>query len=64
MPVTDDVATIEYWYDRFLRLWTILMKDRDGNQIGYAEYEPRIGELNVTLAEMKKEYPNAVFKKF
>jgi hypothetical protein len=59
----NNVVKIEYWYDRSLRLWTILKMDRDGNQIGDADYEPRIDDLNLTLDEMRKEYPNAVFKK-
>lgn len=59
-----EVVTIEYWYDRQLRLWTILKKDRDDNQIDHAEYEPRIADLKITLAQMEKEYPQARFLKF
>jgi hypothetical protein len=58
------VVTIEYWYDRQIRLWTILKKDGNDNQIDHAEYEPRIADLKITLAEMAKDYPRARFVKF
>ena len=30
---------VDVWYNRSIRLWTIQHKDKDGNQIGDAEYE-------------------------
>lgn len=32
--------SVDYWYDRSQRLWTILRKDKEDNQIGNAEYAP------------------------
>lgn len=29
---------IESWYDRYTRSWVVQLKDREGNQIGDAEY--------------------------
>jgi len=58
------VAMIEYWYDRILRLWTILLRDAEGNQIGNAEYEPRILEAKYTVGRLRKEYPKAKVVKY
>lgn len=30
--------TPDLWYDRHLRLWTLLWKDEEDNQVGQAEY--------------------------
>jgi hypothetical protein len=59
----DGVQRIEYWYDRSLRLWTILKKDQDGNQIGCAEYAPNSGDLIQVMLKLQQEYPNAEVKK-
>ena len=32
--------TPDLWYDRHLRLWTLLWKDEEDNQVGPAEYFP------------------------
>lgn len=32
--------TPDLWYDRSLRLWTLLWKDEEDNQVGPAEYFP------------------------
>lgn len=29
---------VDTWYDRHTRSWVVQLKDRDGNQIGDAEY--------------------------
>jgi hypothetical protein len=34
------ILTPDIWYDRHLRLWTLLWKDVEGNQVGPAEYYP------------------------
>ena len=33
-----DQLTPDLWYDRSLRLWTLLWKDEEDNQVGLAEY--------------------------
>lgn len=54
---------IEYWYDRSLKLWTIIVKDEEGNQIGEAEYDVRISDVRVTLDRLKKDNPKALVLK-
>ena len=44
-----------YWYDIHLKMWTVLIVDKEGNQIGHAEYFGNRGQL-VT------NYPNFNFK--
>ena len=34
------ILTADIWYDRSLRLWTLLWKDWEGTQHGHAEYYP------------------------
>lgn len=35
----DNAPTqIDVWYDRITRLWVAQLKDKDGNQLGNAEY--------------------------
>ena len=58
------ISRIEYWYDRSLRLWTILVQDEEGNQIGDAHYDVRISDARVTLEQLRKENPRAGIKKF
>lgn len=58
------VVVIEYWYDRSLRLWTILLMDAEGNQIGNAEYDARISDALVTCSRLKAEHPEARVVKF
>lgn len=38
-PANDWSYKVAYWYDYSLRLWTITVLDRNGNQIGNAHYE-------------------------
>jgi ppGpp synthetase/RelA/SpoT-type nucleotidyltranferase len=37
----EDVSDIDIWYDRHIRLWTIQYKNKNGDQIGVAEYSVR-----------------------
>lgn len=32
--------TIDYWWDKHIRAWTIVTKDPQGNQVGCADYAP------------------------
>lgn len=32
--------TPDLWYDRSLRIWTLLWKNEEDNQVGLAEYFP------------------------
>ena len=41
LEIMKPVYRIDSFYDRSLRLWTALIKDADGNQVGEAEYSPR-----------------------
>lgn len=45
--------TADIFYDRKLRLWTVLMLDEEGNQTGDAEYAPS-KELAQQYAKMWK----------
>lgn len=49
-------VSIDYWWDSSLRLWTILARDRDGNQVGEADYAPNKTLLPEAIASMKKEH--------
>lgn len=37
---TNSAVTPDIFKDRQLRLWTLLWKDAQGNQVGHAEYYP------------------------
>lgn len=33
-----EAVTVDRWYDRHIRLWTLILRDDDGNQVGDAIY--------------------------
>lgn len=47
---------VDHWFDRSLRLWTVIKKDADGNQIGEASYCLR--------AQLKREILDAEVELF
>lgn len=51
-PSIDWSFYVQWWYDRSLRLWTIRRVDKQGNQIGEAEYEAHRVNASKTAHEM------------
>lgn len=52
---------IYYWWDQSIRLWTIQMRDIEGNQVDNSEwegvaYEPILAEVFATIERLKKEH--------
>ena len=54
-PTTGKPVKIDYWWDRSIRLWTIVARDADDNQIGDATYEPRRSEMLDEVARRQAE---------
>lgn len=48
---------IETWYDRYIRLWTCLWVDEEGNQCGIAQYAVRRAEKDLLVERMKTSEP-------
>lgn len=49
--------TVDFWYDRSLRLWTCLWLDPEGNQCGIAQYAVNRTEMNDVVSKMKISEP-------
>lgn len=52
----ETVANIDTWYDRHTRLWVIQMLNKDGYQIGDAEYVYGKQEARRRTLELIREY--------
>lgn len=46
----------EKWYDRSLRLWTVMAKDTEGNQMGAARYATSRKEADADIAVLERHY--------
>lgn len=47
-------STVDSWYDRSTKSWVIQKKDREGNQVGSAEYVGTRSEKDVIVQEWQK----------
>lgn len=54
----NHVFTIDFWYDRSLRLWICLWLDKYGNQLGAAQYAPNKAEKELLVCRMKDTEPS------
>jgi hypothetical protein len=53
MEETDEIkVSVERWYDRSLRLWTLVWKNAAGQQVGDAQYASSREEANQTYDRM------------
>lgn len=43
---------VDSWYDRAIRSWIVAVKDREGNQVGDADYEPQKRFVDTTAKRM------------
>lgn len=60
----NEIKRIRYFYDRYERLWTILLQNSNGDQIGDAEYAVSKDDLKSLLNSLKDEYNVIDCKKF
>lgn len=49
--------TVDFWYDRSIRLWTCLWLDTEGYQQGIAQYACNRAEMHDLVAKMKTSEP-------
>lgn len=54
----NDVFTIDFWYDRNIRLWTCLWLDEYGYQLGAAQYARDKTEKELLVCRMKDTEPS------
>lgn len=50
------VTSVDAWYDRHTRLWCVQLLNKDGYQVGDAEYVYGKAEAELVKAELKKQY--------
>ena len=60
----NEIKRIRYFYNRYERLWTILLQNLNGDQIGDAEYAVSKDDLKSLLNSLKDEYNVTDCKKY
>lgn len=50
------VASVDAWYDKHTRLWVVQLLNKDGYQVGDAQYVYGKAEAKAVKAELEKEY--------
>lgn len=51
------MKTVEWWYDRSIRLWTCIWVDNFGNQLGAAQYAPNKAAMQKLVERMEDSEP-------
>jgi hypothetical protein len=56
------VHYIDVFYDRHMKLWTILCRNKSGDQIGEAEYDHNRKFMEKSVNRLKKQYNVSIVK--
>jgi hypothetical protein len=52
----NKVHSIDVFYDKHIRFWTILLRNKAGDQIVEAEYEPNRELMEKSVKQLMKEH--------
>lgn len=56
MEFDTAVTSVDAWYDKHTRLWVVQLLNKDGYQVGDAQYVYGKAEAKAVKAELEKEY--------
>lgn len=56
MEFDTAVTSVDAWYDMHTRLWVVQLLNKDGYQVGDAQYVYGKTEAKAVKAELEKEY--------